>query len=258
MYDSGPYASIARELAGTAFDAIDYRRETGSTNADASALLGDPAAAGLTIVAERQTQGRGRKGRAWIAPPETSLLFTTILPLELRSANLWAVPFWTVLAVHRALREFAIDATVVWPNDVLLATGKVAGVLCASRVSGDAAWSACGVGINVRRTVEAVAEIVPAPGFCDDVAAVERAALLRSILLAFDASLELLDNPQRVARLWEAAAGLPGRRYRLLVDGESAPFDATAQALANGGGLVVARDGGARETISLADARALR
>jgi hypothetical protein len=44
----------------------------------------------------------------------------------------------------------------------------------------------------------------------------------------------------------------------LVKDGETTPFDATAIALATGGGLVVTRDGGARETISLADARALR
>jgi hypothetical protein len=44
----------------------------------------------------------------------------------------------------------------------------------------------------------------------------------------------------------------------LLKDGDSVPFEATAASLATGGGLVVTRDGGTRETISLADARALR
>jgi hypothetical protein len=82
--------------------------------------------------------------------------------------------------------------------------------------------------------------------------------LLRAILLEFDVSHALLANPQRVARLWETQAGLPGRRYRLLLDGATDPFEASAIALANGGGLVVTRDDGSRETVSLADARALR
>ncbi|MBV8284558.1 MAG: hypothetical protein JO175_07895, partial [Candidatus Eremiobacteraeota bacterium] len=69
---------------------------------------------------------------------------------------------------------------------------------------------------------------------------------------------DALDNPQRIARVWETAAKVPGRRYRLLKDGEREPFEATAIALANGGGLVVRRDDGTRETIALADARALR
>ncbi|HKE36126.1 MAG TPA: biotin--[acetyl-CoA-carboxylase] ligase [Candidatus Baltobacteraceae bacterium] len=257
MQDSGPYGGVAKELSGSAFASIRYVTETASTNTDAAAILGDEAARGLTIVAEHQTHGAARKGRTWLAPPGTSLLFTTILPRPLAAQDLWTVPFWTVLAVKTALSECAIDASVVWPNDVLVAGGKVAGVLCTSRVSGDTTWAACGVGINVHRPSGKV-DILPAPSYCDDVAAVERTQLLRAVLLAYDASIGALDNPQRVARLWERAAGIPGARYTLLADGTNEPFSATALGLATGGGLVVARDDGTRETVSLADVRALR
>ncbi|HZY99973.1 MAG TPA: biotin--[acetyl-CoA-carboxylase] ligase [Candidatus Baltobacteraceae bacterium] len=257
MQDSGPYSAIAKELAGSAFAPIRYVTETASTNADAAALLGDEEARGLTIVAEHQTHGAGRKGRTWLAKPGTSLLFTTILPRPLPAADLWIVPFWTALAVKSALGECGIDASVVWPNDVLVAGGKVAGILCASRVSGDKAWAACGVGINVHRPDRPL-DILPAPSYCDDVVSLERTQLLRAMLLAYDASIGALDNPQRVARLWERAAGIPGVRYTLLADGTSEPFAATALGLATGGGLVVARDDGTRETVSLADVRALR
>lgn len=257
MQDSGPYAGVARELSGSAFAPIRYVAETGSTNADAAALLGEAGAGGLTIVADYQTHGSGRKGRSWVAEPGTSLLFTTILPQPLAAQDLWIVPFWTVLAVKSALGECGIDASVVWPNDLLVAGGKVAGVLCASRVAGDSAWVACGVGINVRRPDRAPL-VVPPPSYCDDVAAIERPQLLRGILLAFGASLDVLGNPQRVARLWERAAGLPGARYTLLADGTTDAFKATAVSLATGGGLVVTRDDGTRETVSLADVRALR
>lgn len=257
MQDSGPYAAVARELSGTPFAAIRYVSETGSTNADAAALLGDAGAGGLTIVAEHQTHGSGRKGRAWLAAPGTSLLFTTILPQPLAAPDLWIVPFWTVLALRVALEECGIDASVVWPNDVLVAGRKVAGVLCTSRVSGDTAWAACGIGINVHRP-KRPSIVVPPPAYCDDVAAIERPQLLRAILLAFDASLDTLRNPQRAARLWERSAGVPGARYRMLADGTNEPFGATALSLATGGGLVVERDDGTRETVSLADVRALR
>jgi len=219
--------------------------------------LGSAAAAGVTIVAEHQSQGAGRKGRTWLAEPGTSLLFTTILPRPLPAADLWAVPFWTAIAVRAALAECDIDASVVWPNDVLLTSRKVGGVLCTSRVAGDTAWAACGVGINVHRPKRA-SLIVPPPAYCDDVTVVERPELLSALLLAFDASLDTLSNPQRVARLWERNAGVPGARYTLLADGTSEPFAATALSLATGGGLVVARDDGTRETVSLADVRALR
>jgi BirA family transcriptional regulator, biotin operon repressor / biotin---[acetyl-CoA-carboxylase] ligase len=252
-----PYARIANELTGTAFGRIRYVEEAASTNADASALLGDEGSGGLTIVAEYQTSGAGRKGRSWLAEPGSSLLFTTILPGSLPVHDLWIVPFWVALAIRRALAAHDIGVDLHWPNDLLLGEAKLAGILCVSRSAGDRAWVACGVGINVKRGAGARA-IEPPPAYCNDVHSVDRAGLLRSILLEFDSTRELLGNPQRVARLWEVEAGLPGRRYRLLKDGETAPFEATALALATGGGLVVSRDDGARETVSLADARALR
>jgi len=239
------------------FSRVRYLVETASTNEDAAALLGTPEGAGLTIAAEHQTAGAGRKGRTWRSRPGASLLFTTILPEAIPATDIWAVPFWTALAVRAGLRELGVATDLHWPNDLLIGLRKVAGILCVSRVSGPYAFVAAGVGINVARHPEADGDISPPPAFCDDVAPIERSELLAAILAEFGKTLPTLDAPQRVARRWEEAAGLPGRRYRLLVDGEDAPFEANAIALATGGALVVERDG-ARRTIALADARALR
>jgi hypothetical protein len=81
--------------------------------------------------------------------------------------------------------------------------------------------------------------------------------VLLSVLAQFVATVGALEAPEEVARHWELAAGLPGKPYRILKDGESAPFVANAIAIATGGALVVERDG-LRESIPLADARALR
>ena len=253
-----PYAQVARNLMGTAFAKIRYLDRTGSTNDDAAALLGQDEGSGLTIVADVQDQGSGRKGRSWIAQPGTSLLFTTILPRALPTADLWIVPYAVAIVVRRALFECGIATSLHWPNDLLIGPRKVAGILCTSRIVGDRAWVAAGVGINVHRLPGATAGIDPAPAFCDDITPTDRAALLERILLIFDAWSDTLAMPQRIARVWERTAGLPGKRYRLQLDGQSEPFEATAIGLATGGGLVIERDGGIRETIELADARALR
>ena len=74
-------ARVRAALAGTAFADVRSVRETASTNDDAARLLGDPSAAGATLVAEFQRAGKGRKpGRAWIAPAGSALLFTAIVP----------------------------------------------------------------------------------------------------------------------------------------------------------------------------------
>ena len=251
------YATAATTLAGSPFAAIRYVEETASTNDDAAALLGDPGANGLTIVTGHQTQGAGRKGRSWIAQPGSALLFTTILPRELPAADLWIVPFWTALRVREALASSGVDAALHWPNDLLVGTCKICGILCVSRVWGERAHVACGVGINVVRTQEADRGITPPPAFCSDFARVDTVTLLLTILRRFDATYASLDAPQAIARQWERDAGLPGKRYRLLHDGESDAFEARAVALADGGALIVERDG-KREAIALADARALR
>jgi BirA family biotin operon repressor/biotin-[acetyl-CoA-carboxylase] ligase len=254
---AGPYEAIAGELAGTPFASIAYAEETASTNADAAALLDDEAYAGHTIVAEYQSRGAARKGRTWTAPAGSALLFTTILPRPVATEHLWVIPFWVALAVRAALLEFGVNPGVQWPNDLLLGERKLAGILCQSAVVGLAARVACGVGINVRRP-GADSGIDPPPAFCDDVAPVERPALLRAILRTYERVLFMLDQPERVAAMWDESAELPGRPYRIALDGEALPFEAIAQGLAAGGGLRIIRSDGTRETVSLADARVLR
>ncbi len=254
-----PYGPIARELAGSAFSAITYVAETDSTNADASRLLGSEESLGLSIVAEHQRRGQGRNGRSWMSQPGTSLLVTTILPRVIDAAHVWAVPFWVALAVREALSQRGVATTLHWPNDLLIeGRGKVAGILCTSRITAETAWVSCGVGVNVNRGRGGQVALNPPPAFCDDVATVDRAQLLLTVLREYERALDLLADPARTAALWEAAAGLPGARYRILKDGETQPFEATALRLAHGGGLEIERDVGGIETVSFADARALR
>ena len=254
-----PYGGLPDELAGSAFSSITYVVRTDSTNADAAKLLGEREHLGLSIVSEDQTRGRGRKGRSWTSQPGTSLLVTTIVPRAIATPNLWIVPFWTALAVREALADHGVETALHWPNDLLIPhRGKVAGILCVSRITGDTAWAACGVGVNVHRHPSTTFDVVPPAAFCDDVARMDRARLLLSLLREYEATLDSLDDPRGIAAAWEAAAGVPGARYRILKDGDAASFDATALRLAEDGGLVVERDGGRTETVNLADARVLR
>ena len=241
------------------FHRISQIAVTGSTNDDMAAMLGEEHARGLTLVADYQEHGSGRKGRAWIAQPGTALLCTIALPDAIPASALWLVPFWTAVVVWEALRDAGAESTLQWPNDVLLAGKKVAGILCISRVTGEYAWAGCGIGVNVRRPSDAgaLAEISPPPAFVSDDADVERDALLDAILARADARYDDLDSPERIVRAWETAARLPGMRYRIHVDGEAGAFDATALRLLQGGALLVECSGEQRE-ISLADARVLR
>ncbi|HEY3674645.1 MAG TPA: biotin--[acetyl-CoA-carboxylase] ligase [Candidatus Tumulicola sp.] len=250
------YARVSMALAGTPFEDIAYVDETDSTNADAAALLGDPRHAGTSIVAEHQTAGRGRRNREWIDVAGSALLVTTILPVPVPAESLWAIPFWAGLSLQIALRDAGVRATLRWPNDLLLDGQKLAGILCVSRVSGPSAWVACGVGVNVRRP-PGLPAIEPAPAFCDDAIAVDRAELLRRLLQNYAESLSLLSQPKSVAERWERASDIAGSCYAVLEDGAVEPFEATAIGLSDDGGLKVERNGAVR-TVALGDARVLR
>jgi BirA family biotin operon repressor/biotin-[acetyl-CoA-carboxylase] ligase len=235
--------------------------QTDSTNDDAASLLGETGTGGCVLLADYQRAGRGRRARAWVAPPGSSLLFTTLLPRTVASEALWAVTFWTALAVVAGIEAASgLRADLQWPNDILLAGRKVCGILCVSRVLGAHAWVGCGTGVNVYRPGHdpALAEIAPPPAFLSDyVRDLERGSVLDAILAAYATSLDALDDPQAIARAWETRANLDGTPYRLLLDGTQTPFTATARRIANDGALVVESDGVER-VASLADARVIR
>jgi BirA family biotin operon repressor/biotin-[acetyl-CoA-carboxylase] ligase len=245
---------------------VRHLSETGSTNDDAARILGEPGSAGLVLTADFQKGGHGRRGRTWHAPPGSSLLFTAILPRTVRSADLWAVTFWTALGVADGIEAATgVRVGLQWPNDLLLDGRKCCGILCVSRVAGERAWVGCGVGVNVVRPAyhDELSTVVPPPAFLSDLAPARatsdgRARILDAILAAFEARLALLDDAHGIARAWETRAALSETPYRILVDGESEPFDGRAQSLASEGSLVVRTGNGTLRTIALGDARVIR
>ncbi len=249
---------VRAALAGTRFADVRAVHETASTNDDAALVLGDPAHAGATLFAERQTAGRGRKsGRVWIAPAGSALLFTTLLPEPVRADALWAVPFWAALAVADGVEAgCGVRLDLRWPNDADLDARKAAGILCTSRVAGNEAFVGVGIGLNVRRPGDAdIADIDPPPAYLSDAAPhVSREDVLAGILGAMEGIADVLERPLDIARAWEERSGLAGRPYRLRLDADGTLIEGIALRLGPEGGLVLAVDGKER-VVHLADAR---
>jgi BirA family biotin operon repressor/biotin-[acetyl-CoA-carboxylase] ligase len=122
-----------------------------STNAEARRRAEAGETGPLWIAARRQSEGRGRRGRAWESDAGNlfaSLLMTTRKP----PAEAAQVTFVAALAVADLLDAFAPASlvTIKWPNDVLLAGDKASGVLVESGAhAGGGLWLAVGVGVNL-------------------------------------------------------------------------------------------------------------
>src|SRR5215813_4467291 len=120
---------------------------TDSTNDRARELAAAGAPHGTVVTAAEQTAGRGRQGRSWTAPAGKALLYSALLrPLEERHMMLpLAVPL-AVCEAAEALRP-GLECGVKWPNDVLVAGRKLAGVLIEARPRDG--WAVIGVGLNL-------------------------------------------------------------------------------------------------------------
>lgn len=254
---SDTFTAVRSRFANTPFGQIEFQPQTASTNEDATARLHQTNSAGVTIVADYQTCGRGRKGRSWNAPPGSSLLFTTILPREVRREDLWALPFWTALCVGGGLAGLGFPTQLQWPNDILLLDRKCCGILCISRVTGETARVGCGIGLNVQRPMVENEPITPPPSYLSDVRRIQRASVLSEILGRFLDDLWLLDYPPEIASRWQSVAALAGTTYRLQLDYPPETIEAVAQELGPAGELIVTQNG-RRRVISLADARVIR
>ncbi|MDZ4364699.1 biotin--[acetyl-CoA-carboxylase] ligase [Brevundimonas sp.] len=124
---------------------------TDSTNADARRRADAGEAGPLWIVARRQSDGRGRRGRAWDS--EGGNLFATLLLVTHKTpVEAAQVTFVAALAVADLLDGWAPASlvTIKWPNDVMLAGEKAAGVLVESGAyPAGGLWLAVGIGVNL-------------------------------------------------------------------------------------------------------------
>lgn len=109
---------------------------------------------GTTLIAEEQTAGRGRRGRGWTAPHGTAILCSIIFRPPLRPDDLFALTAAVGLGICRGVeRATGLPLSVKWPNDLLLAGRKVAGLLCVTRLAGstlDHAVVGFGLNVNLR------------------------------------------------------------------------------------------------------------
>jgi len=100
------------------------------------------------IIAEEQFAGIGRNARSWSSPAGKGIYATILLTRP--TPDVGMIPLAVANIVVTYLRDvFAIDAQIKWPNDILVAGKKIAGILIESRVQDNRAFLVIGVGINV-------------------------------------------------------------------------------------------------------------
>lgn len=124
----------------------------GSTNDVARALAEGGAPGGTVVLADAQTEGRGRRGRSWHAGPGQSLILSMVVrPRSMGAESVLSLRLG--LAAARAIETVApLAVGMKWPNDLIIDGRKVGGMLCEGVVEGDrVAFVVAGTGINVHQ-----------------------------------------------------------------------------------------------------------
>jgi len=122
-----------------------------STNDKAANLARQGAPEGTVVISETQEGGRGRLGRPWTSPSGVNLYASVILRPRVAPHELQGITLLAAVAVAEAVGHFATRApSVKWPNDVLLDSKKVAGILMEMHTEAElASFVIAGIGVNV-------------------------------------------------------------------------------------------------------------
>lgn len=215
-----------------------------------------------TVVrADVQTAGRGRHGHGWESPAGNLHLSVLVRPSG--DVGRWGrLPLLAGLAVAEALAESGVESAVKWPNDVVVAGRKVAGVLVESVSAGGAVESAViGVGVNVTAVPAALDPAARAAAAClaDFMAAPDVAVVAAAVLTRIRVWYHRLAAGEDGAMMaaWRARA-LPW--WGCLVEARSGDEVIRGQVVDvdDSGALVLILPGGARILLHAGEVREVR
>jgi BirA family transcriptional regulator, biotin operon repressor / biotin---[acetyl-CoA-carboxylase] ligase len=216
-----------------------------STNDTAWGYASDKRNNGIAVFAERQSAGRGRQGNKWQGCESKSLLCSVLLhDTHLRSDLLTLT---AGVAVAEAIGDCGRhSASLKWPNDVLLAGRKVAGILIESRMAGGSVAYVIGIGINCCQTADDFGPDLASIATSIELASgmpCDRNILARRMLIELDEWLKTaIVDPQKVKDAWMDRASQLNKRITLQHNNRS--YTGTCVGVDPVDGLILQLDGG--------------
>lgn len=138
---------------GTFGKKVTYKTSVKSTQEIAHSLAREGAVEGSIVIADEQTGGRGRLGRAWQSPSGTGIWMSLILRPEIPLQKAPQLTLLIAVAASRAIEKVTgLEAAIKWPNDLLIKGKKVAGILTELQAEADSIHSVIvGIGMNVNQ-----------------------------------------------------------------------------------------------------------
>jgi BirA family biotin operon repressor/biotin-[acetyl-CoA-carboxylase] ligase len=245
-------ARLTTDLVG---QRLEWHQEIDSTNTRAVELARMGAPEGTLVLAELQTQGRGRLKRQWYAPTGSSLLMSLILRPELLPHQAQRATMICSLGLAEAIHQVTgLQAQLKWPNDLLLNGKKVGGILTELAVKGSLLEHVIvGMGLNVNLDVTQLPSvIVPATGLALEAGrSIPRLDLLAAALECIEVLYLRMKAGWSPHRLWRERLVTLGQEVRVGTREEI--IEGTAQDVDPDGALLIHTEDGELRRVMAGD-----
>jgi BirA family biotin operon repressor/biotin-[acetyl-CoA-carboxylase] ligase len=207
---------------------IEYFKEIDSTNTKAKDLAQRGAPEGTVVIAEKQTNGRGRRGRTWLSPEGDGIYATLILRPAMSPGGAPKITLMTAVAIAEALLSLVpIDIRIKWPNDILVNGRKLAGILTEITADMDAVnYIVVGLGLNVNTRSESFSEEIGKIAtsiYIETGKHLSRAGLIRAYLEQFEKYYKMFTQNEFAAIMgrWKQLSGFIGQKVMVDVIGRN-------------------------------------
>lgn len=212
---------------------------------------------GLVIIAEEQSGGFGRMGRAWVSP-SGGIWVTIVLKPKVPIDHIFMITMAGSIAVARAIRkEFDLGALIKWPNDIFIGNKKVAGLLLELSAEADVVHYcllSIGIDVNVPMTKFTPALQDQVTSICAEVGhEVDRASFLARILKEFESHYLLIESGEydAILREWKSLSCTLENRVHIRTLKKS--FEGDAIDIDEYGALIIRKDNGKLERVIAGD-----
>lgn len=237
-----------------------YLEDTPSTNTIGKQICseGNPEKLhGTVIIAEEQTGGVGRMGRAWISPAG-GIWITVVLKPHVPVDHIFMITMAGSVAIARAIRkEFELGALIKWPNDIFIGNKKIGGLLLEMSAEADNVhYCLLGIGIDVNNPVKDFAADLRRD--ISSISAevghdVDRASFLARILKEFENRYQLVESGEYEAITQEWKSLSATLENRVLIRTLKNSFEGEAIDIDEFGALIVRKDNGKLERVIAGD-----
>ena len=226
-----------------------YREDVTSTQDVAEGLAKLGGEDGIVVISEKQSTGRGRKGRDWDSPTGEGIYLSVILRPNLTPGQVLQIPLIAGVAVGKAIKMVSsLEPRIKWPNDIMIGDRKVGGILTEMNSEiNKVNYVILGIGINVTTPRALFPESIRsiATSLAEECGeTISRGRLLRHILAEFESLYTqfLTSGFEGIREEWKAMNNTTGSRVK--ISGEEGEIEGEALDIDSEGFLLIRKENG--------------